>query len=89
MKVITWKGILASWTWLIILTLISVAAGRYFYSFNVSKELFVVSVMAIVILKGQQIVDVFMELKYAPKNWRYLLLSYIIILPTVIALIYL
>ncbi|PCH96674.1 MAG: hypothetical protein COB83_04835 [Gammaproteobacteria bacterium] len=89
MKVITWKGILASWTGLIILTLISVAMSSCFYSFNASKGLFIVSVMAIVVLKGQQIVDVFMELKYAPKSWRYILLSYIIILPIVIALIYL
>ncbi len=40
-----------------------------------------------VIIKGQQIVDVFMELKQAPSKWRYLLLSYVILVPLVLAII--
>ncbi len=40
-----------------------------------------------VIIKGQQIVDVFMELQQAPSKWRYLLLSYVILVPLVLAII--
>ena len=85
----TWKSILGSWVWLLILTLVSVALGKYLHLLHSNKVFFIASVMLIVALKGQQIVDIFMELKHAPKNWRYLLMSYIIILPTVITLIYL
>lgn len=38
-----------------------------------------------VVIKGQQIVDVFMELNKAPSKWRWLLLSYVILLPLIIA----
>ena len=86
---ITWKNVAASWAWLLLLTLISVGIGNYAHSSTMSSGLFIFSVMLIVALKGQQIVDIFMELKHAPKNWRKLLLSYIIIVPTVITLIYL
>ncbi len=40
-----------------------------------------------VIIKGQQIVDIFMELHQAPNKWRYLLLSYVILVPLVLAII--
>ncbi len=42
-----------------------------------------------IIIKGQQIVDSFMGLKSAPSLWRRLLLSYIVIIPLLIAVIYL
>lgn len=45
-------------------------------------------VLLTVIIKGWQIVDIFMELKQAPKLWRGLLLGYISILPIIIGLIY-
>ena len=77
--------IISSWVWLIILTLISVCIG---YAID-EPLLFVASVMLIVFLKGQQIIDVFMELKHAPKKWRFLLLSYVILLPSIITVIYL
>ncbi len=41
------------------------------------------------IIKGQQIVDSFMGLKSAPSLWRRLLLSYIVVIPLLIAVIYL
>jgi len=40
-----------------------------------------------VIIKGQQIVDIFMELHQAPSKWRYLLLSYVILVPLILAII--
>jgi len=40
-----------------------------------------------VIIKGQQIVDIFMEFHQAPSKWRYLLLSYVILVPLILAII--
>ena len=54
-----------------------------------SETNIVITISLIVIIKGQQIVDVFMELKHAPKLWRYLLLSYVVLVPSIIAGIYL
>ena len=78
-----------SWLWLLALTFIAVGLGNLYSEQYSSKALFICLVMLIVVLKGQQIIDVFMELKHAPKNWRYLFLSYIIIVPSVITIIYL
>ncbi len=74
-----------SWLWLIALTFLSV----YMAIFTDDKVLFITSALGIVFLKGQQIIDIFMELNQAPKFWRMLLLSYVILIPSIIALIYL
>jgi len=74
-----------SWLVLIVLTLISV----YLTLFIDSRTLYVAVALIIVSIKGQQIIDIFMELKHAPKLWRMLLLSYVIVVPLVIGLIYL
>ncbi len=79
------KSAIVSWLWLIILTFISV----YMALFIESKPLFIISALAIVFLKGQQIIDIFMELNQAPKFWRMLLLSYVVLIPTIIGFIYL
>ena len=73
-----------SWLLLIALTLISV----YITQFIDSRRLFICCALIIVFFKGQQIIDVFMELKHAPKRWRLLLLSYVVLMPLVIAIIY-
>ncbi len=78
-----------SWLWLLLLTLISVYVGAFLELFNTQKSLFIAVVLFIVFLKGQQIIDVFMELKHAPKLWRRLLLGYVILLPIIIGIIYL
>ncbi len=78
-----------SWLWLLALTILSVYVGTIFELFNAQKSLFIGVVLFIVFLKGQQIIDVFMELKHAPKLWRRLLLSYVIVLPIIIGIIYL
>ncbi|MGV2872897.1 cytochrome C oxidase subunit IV family protein [Colwellia sp. E150_009] len=78
-----------SWLWLLALTILSVYVGTIFESFNAQKSLFIGVVLFIVFLKGQQIIDVFMELKHAPKLWRRLLLGYVIVLPIIIGIIYL
>ncbi len=77
--------IASSWLWLVILTLVSAFIGLFIEN----QTVFVVSVLFIVFLKGQQIIDVFMELQHAPKKWRLLLLSYVILLPVIISIIYL
>jgi cytochrome c oxidase subunit IV len=76
---------LVSWLLLIALTFISV----YLTNFLDSRGLLISGALFIVFLKGQQIIDVFMELKYAPKRWRLLLLSYVVVIPFVITIIYL
>lgn len=78
-----------SWLWLLILTVISTYIGSFLELFNTQKSLFIIIVLFIVFLKGQQIIDIFMELKKAPKLWRRLLFAYVILLPVIIGLIYL
>jgi len=77
-----------AWLLLVILTILSVLLGSFFNLKIANHSLFIILVMAIVVLKGQQIIGVFMELSCAPKKWYMLLLSYIIIVPSVIAFIY-
>jgi len=78
-------NIISSWLWLMALTLFAVFIGRVIDN----HVAFIITVFFIVFLKGQQIVDVFMELGEAPKKWRWLLLSYVILLPVIISTIYL
>jgi len=78
-------SILSSWLWLVLLTVLSAFIGVVIDNYF----LFITTVLFIVFLKGQQIVDVFMELGDAPTRWRWLLLSYVILLPLIIASIYL
>lgn len=81
----TAKKITVSWILLLVLTCLSVVIGLVLEN----QVLFVFTALLIVFLKGQQIIDIFMELKYAPTNWRLIILSYVIIIPSVIFLIYL
>jgi len=78
-----------SWLWLLALTIISTYIGLLLEFFSTPETLYIIIVFFIVFLKGQQIIDVFMELKQAPKLWRWLLMTYVILLPSIIALIYL
>jgi len=73
-----------SWLCLMALTLISTFMGLIIHN----KTLFITSVLFIVFLKGQQIIDIFMELSHAPTLWRCLLLGYVILLPIIIGFIY-
>jgi hypothetical protein len=82
---VTTKQTIISWLLLIVLTLISVYVGKFLDN-NVA---FITSVLFIVFLKGQQITDIFMELREAPKMWRILLMGYVFIIPGVICAIYL
>ncbi len=74
-----------SWLLLIALTLISV----YMTSIITSRSLLISCALIIVFLKAQQIIDIFMELKHAPKPWRLVLLSYIFLVPLILTIIYL
>jgi len=74
---------------LVALTLISAALGWYFrHSEWLSQPWLIGLVWLSVMLKGQQITDVFMELSQAPKLWRGLLLSYVTVVPSILCLIY-
>jgi len=83
------QSLIKTWLILVLLTIISVVIGSQLNFTVAHKTIFMIIVSLIVALKGQQIIDVFMELKNAPNKWRWLLLSYIIIVPSVITLIYL
>jgi hypothetical protein len=78
------KHIIISWFLLIALTLLSVFIGEFFKD----PTVFILLVLLIIFLKGQQIIDIFMELKTAPKMWRLFLLSYVILIPAIISVIY-
>jgi len=82
---VTTKQTIISWLLLVILTLLSVYVGKVLEN-NVA---FIMSVLFIVFLKGQQITDIFMELREAPRMWRMLLMGYVFIIPGVICAIYL
>ena len=68
---------------LILLTLISTFLAQS----NIQTTVVAILVTLSVVIKGQQIVDIFMELNKAPAKWRWFLLSYIILIPTILALI--
>ncbi len=76
---------ISSWLLLIVLTIASI----YLTNLIDNRSLYIISALIIVVVKGQQIVDVFMELDKAPRLWRLLLLSYIVLIPLIIAIIYL
>ena len=78
------KHITVYWLGLITLTLLSASLGL----FGIHPTWLILVVLIIIFFKGLLISDYFMELKYAPKIWRNALLSFVLIIPTVIALIY-
>ncbi|MBA6390105.1 cytochrome C oxidase subunit IV family protein [Colwellia sp. BRX10-3] len=81
---ITIKKITLSWLLLISLTLVSIRIS----SVIDEPRLLTFIALFIVFLKAQQIIDNFMELKHAPRKWRFILLSYIFFTPGIIFLIY-
>ena len=76
---------ISSWLLLIVLTIITV----YLADFVDNRNVYIGSALCIVVIKGQQIIDVFMELDKAPTFWRLLFLSYIVFVPLIITAIYL
>ncbi len=68
---------------LILLTLLSTLLAQS----NNQTSIVAILVTLSVVIKGQQIVDVFMELNRAQAKWRWLLLSYAILVPTTLAII--
>lgn len=79
------KTIFYSWFLLILLSVIAI----FLPSFVDNRALYIISALVIVVIKGQQIVDIFMELATAPTRWRVMFLCYISLLPLIIAAIYL
>ncbi len=66
------RRLAGTWILLIVLTLTSAALG----SLHIPKALLVFLVLLTVLIKNQQIIDIFMELKSAPKLWRGLMQFY-------------
>jgi cytochrome c oxidase subunit IV len=79
------KHVIISWIVLITLTVTSTLLT----DFIDNRTVYIMSALIIVTVKGQQIVDIFMELDDAPLFWRMLLLSYIVLIPFIITIIYL
>ena len=68
---------------LLMFTIISTALSQFY-----GQSLWLIlTVVGLTIIKGQQITDVFMELKNAPAKWRYMLLGYAVLLPVIIGVI--
>lgn len=84
-KTIDMAAATKSWLLLIALSVIAI----YLPEFVDHRSFYTIAALVIVVIKGQQIVDIFMELKNAPKFWRLLFLSYITLLPLIISVIYL
>lgn len=71
------------------LTIISAILGWAFEGTDFSSQTWLLwLVWLTVMIKGQQITDIFMELSHAPTMWRGLFLSYVILLPIILGLIY-
>ena len=68
---------------LLALTLISLGLSRYLED----VWWLTITLVLLTVIKGQQITDVFMELKHAPVNWRFFLLAYVVLIPVVLGLI--
>ncbi|MEH6443489.1 MAG: cytochrome C oxidase subunit IV family protein [Oceanospirillaceae bacterium] len=68
---------------LLLLTIVSTWLAQSGISVGIVAALVTLSV----IVKGQLIVDTFMELYQAPSKWRYLLLSYVVLVPSILAAI--
>lgn len=85
----TFKQFTVSFIVLIGLTVASVIAGGFAQDNNDISQVYTIwLVLAAAMYKGQQITDVFMELNSGPKLWRILMLTYVIVVPFIIGLIY-
>ena len=71
----------------VIMLLLLTLASTWLAQSNISLSIIAILVTLSVIVKGQLIVDNFMELYQAPNKWRYLLLSYVVVVPSVLAAI--
>jgi len=76
------KRLAGTWVLLIALTLTSAALG----SFDIPQGLLVFLVLLTVLIKNQQIIDVFMELKTAPRLWRGLMQTYTLFIVVVVGI---
>lgn len=72
--------VITSWLVLVALTLIT-----YFVSGLLHNPIYIYGLVCIgMMFKGQKIVDCFMELKHVVPKWRYLMLSYVFIVPLIL-----
>ena len=69
---------------LISLTILAVVLDQ----FSIERYLLLALVFIITVVKGKIVVDVFMGLLTAPKLWRRLLTSYVLVVPMVTGLLY-
>jgi cytochrome c oxidase subunit IV len=81
--------ILRVYLYLILLTISSAFMGSVDSLWLQKLEGFALTgVLILTVIKGLQIVDVYMELKPAPVLWRNLLRAYVVLIPLSIGIIY-
>ena len=81
---ITTRNATATWILLIALTILSVFLGR-----DLNSSIWLITVATLIIaVKGFQIVEIFMGLKFAPHYWRSLFVTYVVVIPLLIGVIY-
>lgn len=76
------KHLAGTWVLLVALTLTSAGLGTV----DIPKGLLVFLVLLTVLIKNQQIIDVFMELKSAPRLWRGLMQAYTLFIVVVVGI---
>jgi cytochrome c oxidase subunit 4 len=81
--------ILRVYLYLIMLTIASAYMGSVDGIWSSEWQgLALAGILTLTLIKGLQIVDVYMELKQAPALWRNLLRAYVVLLPLSIGIIY-
>jgi cytochrome c oxidase subunit IV len=73
--------LIVCWTALAMLSIGTVALGRV-----AGTELISIAILAVAVTKAWLIADGFMELRHAPRLWRRLVLSWAVLLATVIVI---
>jgi len=81
----TFPTLTLSWILLLLLTL----AAAILSQLNIASNSLILLALSITVFKSQIVVDIFMGLKNAERRWRILMLSYVIIIPFIMMLIYL
>lgn len=83
----TKEELVATVSWLILICLTGLAV--MLDHFGLERQLLIVLVFGITVCKGKIVADIFMGLFAAPKLWRRLLTSYVVLVPAITAVLYL
>lgn len=76
------RVLIACWSMLVVLSICTVALGQVAATGLVS-----IAILAVAVGKAWLIADGFMELRHAPRLWRWLVLSWAVLLASVIGIV--